>query len=189
MSAWIVEDETVNAIVSTAQQFLLVPGSLWVRDAAKTGPALMDAYLKLDEHVDDEEGRAMLARNLMALNYESVGRRYAHLNGEKPGETHPLDEFAYKVIPPRPLLAAIKTMACWSYQSCEYGCDAMPLFLFIEKLRETVAEAYVRSQPVFADRVKKVEASAMLPLPGRDMTYTGLAETVTWYRDSLEYWR
>jgi len=106
MSAFIVEDKTINGIVS------------WMHDAIvrKTDYAWCVRTLeKLGYRLDSDLGCKRLAEELFTLNCDSIEQRYGEGQAEK---FRPLD-FQFQLTRTGNPYQALKSMRCLLYQCCE----------------------------------------------------------------------
>ena len=105
MSAYIVEDQTINAIVSHIQ--LYVEGN---RDLGYQYKHLLRDYAPFDDKQIER-----LANDMFALNCNSIEQRYG--SGE-PEKFRSLD-FKYKFTLTGNKYQILKTLKCWLYQCAE----------------------------------------------------------------------
>jgi hypothetical protein len=126
MSAYIVEDITIDRIVSHVMGCHdynirgLLPGSM--------------PFAGADE----------LGRELLALNTRSVNARY--------DETEPSPEYHHTKRTCEPL-QLLKTLACFLYQSCEGDCDKEQLYMALEQIQLHVAMGIIYSRvPEYDDK-------------------------------------
>lgn len=106
MSAFIVDDKTINRVVS------------WLHDAVKrqTDFAWSARTLqKLGYKLDTELGCKRLAEEMFTLNCDSIEQRYGEGQAK---EFRPLD-FQFNFVCPPGHYQALKSMRCLLYQCCE----------------------------------------------------------------------
>ena len=143
MSAYIVEDETINKIVA----FLLFKayhgnGEEWVyRPFLRLGYQLASALP--DNTLEQEAER--LAKDLFALNVAGVNARYGK---DQAQEFRPLD-FKYKSTLPPGQLQAIKSMQCLSYQCCEGDVPEQPLYKALNECIGNCCRDWVTSSEAY----------------------------------------
>lgn len=121
MSAYIVEDATINRIVTT--------------------------IFNMDDYYTLELRRAgfdinCLGLAMLKLNWRSVEERYN--DGDL--EEYKALEFTFKE-EKCSLLQAHKSLACFLYQSCEGKCDQDMLYLLLEKIHNGMAHELVQKDP------------------------------------------
>lgn len=120
MSAWIVEDITINIIVT---HLAFDPDGHWLKDKFK----------EAGYDLETEAGRWKLGWELFSLNINSVNQRY----GKNQAETFRDLDYQYEAIR-KSKIHAYKSLGCWSYQSCEGDVSKKELF----KLMETVGNSW-----------------------------------------------
>lgn len=106
MSAFIVDDKTINGIVS------------WLNDAIKRQTDYSwcaQTLLKLGYKLDTEFGCKRIAEEMFTLNCDSIEQRYGEGQAK---EFRPLD-FQFCLIRPPNNYQALKSMRCLLYQCCE----------------------------------------------------------------------
>lgn len=128
MSAYIVETETVRYILACLNS-----------DSAelltKTAGVPFDPATEPPTAAFQRLGSAM-----MALNELSVRRRYQ--------SDDTADAYIHRIdIPDR--LRAYKALRCWLYQSCECGCDELPLWKAMKHLSNEWAHGIVEKMPEY----------------------------------------
>ena len=105
MSAYIVEDKTINNIMAS------LTGSF-----DEHLQRMMTKKLKnIGYDLHSQKDRYRLAMELFRVNCESVEQRYGKGQAEK---FRPLD-YRYETEISLPAIAFYKTLQCWLYQSCE----------------------------------------------------------------------
>ncbi len=135
MSAFIVEDETINNIVSHFRHRTLEDQYYYPRRILSN----------LGYDLGTAEGREKLARDMFALNVEAVNQRYGEGEAEK---FRPLN-FQYQHIAlPISNIQAIKTLSCWHYQCCEGDIpETSALYKAMQEVKAAMAMEIVQHSP------------------------------------------
>lgn len=132
MSAYIVEDKTINKVVTKLA---------YDRDGNWLKCKLKDAGYDLETL----EGKQKLGWDMFKLNIRSVNMRYE----DKPADTfRPLD-YRFQLEGNYPKPAVYKSLSCWMYQSCEGDCDNSPLYKLMEEVKASWADSIVASLPEY----------------------------------------
>ena len=128
MSAFIVEDKTINRVVSHLE---------WDRDGqAWTMHRLEKEGLPI---ISDELGQAMFA-----LNVEAVEQRY----GE--GEAKEFRDLNYRYSPQNAKIhQVLKSLRCWIYQCSEGSVPETPLFQIMDEYSSALALIIVSDMPEY----------------------------------------
>ena len=131
MSAFIVENKTINAVVTKLTY-------------DRNGEWQKAQFKKLGYDLDTLEGRQQLGWAMFKLNIRAVNQRY---NGDA-ADFRPLN---YKFTFENDYLkvAAIKALKCWLYQCTEGDCDKSELYLVMDKLANSWAYDVVRDLPEY----------------------------------------
>lgn len=144
MSAYVVDDKTINRIVSFLKDICDVPTvktafyDNWEWTGRAIKKLLQDAGYGGDYGLGSCDWNK-LATSLKALNILSVDCRYNEKGHYDPLELN-LNE------PYGNVYQVVKSIKCWAYQSCEGDCDKLPLFELIQKIvREICLEIVVNS--------------------------------------------
>ena len=137
MSAYVVEDQVINKIVSYLNTVATFGGHDYKYDI----PSLKKAGYDLCEEADCER----LAQNMFSLNCFSVNERYG--DGQA-AEFRPLD-FEYRFKSPRPRIEVFKALECWQYQSCEGSAGDTPLYKLMEGVKVMMAVTIVHDLPEY----------------------------------------
>ena len=103
MSAHIVNDETINAILSTARS---LNGNESLRIFNEVDGGKSDLY-----DLNDNEAAKTLGQILLDENYRSVNSRYEESEGSH--------QLAFKRVVPMKAVELLRLLDYWSYQSCE----------------------------------------------------------------------
>ena len=137
MSAFIVEDETINKVIACLNSLENGPRQArWI-----SRPLRNIAYIgKLGKTLGDA---------MFALNVASVEERYGE--GEAK-EFRSLDYTFKDMVPPGPI-AAYKALHCFLYQSCEGQCDKDKLFIALEQVKAELAQYIVNRLPQYESAV------------------------------------
>jgi hypothetical protein len=127
MSAFVVEDKTINRVVS----FLATDReSDWLRRR-------IIKELGLD--LETELGRETLGKLMFSLNVDAVNQRYGENAAQ---EFRPLN-YQYRMEISCNRLMAFKALQCWHYQCSEGDIDETPLYQLMERVQGWLAEAIV----------------------------------------------
>lgn len=130
MSAFICEDKTINRVVT----HLFDHGRDIISDF------WLEPYLKEDLSLDCEK----LGKEMFNLNVKSVEERYGE--GEAK-EFRPLDySFQYESCSK---MQVLKSLNCWSYQSCEGTCVDDPLYLLMGKVANGIMQSIINEMPEY----------------------------------------
>lgn len=137
MSAYIVNDSTINNIVNTLAG---------LRDFEYERREIKENGYDLDER----EGRQLLAVEMFKLNIAGVDARY----GEGEAKTfRPLD-FTYKQTLPTVKIQLYKSLSCFLYQCAEgdiYKDNG--LYAILERIKSSIAENIIHALPEY-DKAK-----------------------------------
>ena len=132
MSAYVVEDQVINKIVS----FLNV-AALGSDGYNYDIRSLKEAGYDLSTEADCER----LAFEMFALNCFSVNERY----GDGQHKEFRAMDFEYHFKSPRPRIEVYKALECWQYQSCEGRASDTKLYTIMEGVRNAMAATIVHS--------------------------------------------
>jgi hypothetical protein len=129
MSAFVVDDRTINRIVT------------WLELAAysKGNPHWHDAETirkRLGYNLATPGEAERLANDMFTLNCQAVNQRYS----DKPARTdfHPRP-FVYKATMPVRVIQALKHLSCWLYQCSEGDIPETEMFQAFDRIRYDVA--------------------------------------------------
>lgn len=142
MSAFVVTDKTINQVVSYLCDDRAAKWWFWPRvaEVLEIAPQHLTA-----EWMATDDGLSYLGAEMRLLNVDSVRQRYSA--AERKG-----------MIPARPYcyqyelcdrFQALKSLACWLYQSCEGTCHTEPLYELMEELKYEWAMAIVNDLPEY----------------------------------------
>ena len=132
MSAFMVEDKTINKIVTKLAY-------------DRNGDWIKRKVLDCGYDVNSLQDRQKLGWDMFSLNIRSVNQRY---------DDHPADTF-------RPLnykfalegnytkIHVLKALKCWLYQSCEGDCDQSPLYKLMDEIANAWAYNIVSDMPEY----------------------------------------
>ncbi len=134
MSAFMVEDETINRIVT------------WLRREVSTSRFAIDRLAR-KYGIDLVGGNwdAKLAKAMFQLNCDGVNARYGEGEAEK---FRPLD-FRYKPEVNFSLVQVLKSLQCWMYQCCEGDVPRTKLYQFFEEVEHHLALKIVMDLPEY----------------------------------------
>ncbi len=134
MSAFMVEDETINRIVTWLRREVSTSHFAIDRSARKNGIDLVS--FNWDEK---------LARAMFQLNCDGVNARYGEGEAEK---FRPLN-FTYKPEVYHSLVQVLKSLQCWMYQCCEGDIPKTKLYQFFEEVENHLALKIVMDLPEY----------------------------------------
>ena len=137
MSAYIVEDETINRIVS------------FLADSAETNKIWLYYPIRnLGYELDKPLHVKRLAEEMFTLNCQSVEGKYGegeaeYMSGEQ--------MFVYQPISPLRFnqYQALKSLGCYLYQSCEGGCEQSPLYQALDAIKGKLAYHLICETPQY----------------------------------------
>jgi len=130
MSAFIVEDRTINIIVN------------WI----DTNEYLKRELKKLNYDTDNPDYKEMLANDMFYLNVEAVEQRYGD------GEAEKFRDLNFKYVPyySAPMIQVYKALNCYLYQCYEGNVPEAPLIKFLdEEVRLTLADEIISKLPEY----------------------------------------
>ena len=138
MSAYIVEDETINRVVT------------WLRREVAISHFTLDRLAReYDVDLTSDGWDAKLAQAMFQLNCDGVNARYGKGEAEK---FRPLN-FTYKPEIPYSLVQVLKSLQCWHYQCSEGDVPKTKLYQFFEEVEHHVALKIVMNLPAY-DKAK-----------------------------------
>ena len=123
MSAFIVDDKTVNRILAQLR-------CSWESGGHGTTPYPPDDMPQPADPRDYADAAREVGQQMRDLNVAAVQARYPG-GGDLPGP-HPLLPYEYQYVPPAPLVATIKSLRCFLYQCSEGTIPERPLFKKLE---------------------------------------------------------
>lgn len=136
MSAYMVDDITINSVVSHI--YNVIQGST----------SLGWEYKRLlkDYPLHSELGYVKLAEDMFKLNIAGVNARY----GEGEAATfRPLD-FNYRYVIPENDTQVLKSLQCWQYQCCEGDIpETSELYKTMEQIENTLAFHILEETPFY----------------------------------------
>ena len=141
MSAFVVDDETINRVVSWLNVQAMGGAEKW-RYCLK--PIHRSGYI-----LDTEIGCKRLGEEMFTVNCNSIEQRY----GE--GEAKEFRDLDYKYVfmgfgAVQNVEQVIKSLRCWLYQSCEGNIpETSVLYQAMEQLSKDIAFAIVQASPKY----------------------------------------
>ena len=148
MSAYVVDDDCINRIVTYFINVSTGNGHEW------TLRPLEEIGFKIKRNTEEQK---RLAEEMFALNVQSVNERYGQNQAEgfrelnfqfKPGlkeMAYGISQLCYEVT----FFQALKSLACFLYQSCEGTCDNLPLYLALRDVQNRLCINYVNNRPEY----------------------------------------
>lgn len=134
MSAFIVEDTTINRVVT------------WLTSEVSTSHFTIDQLArKYDVDLTSDGWDEKLAHAMFQLNCDGVNARYGV--GEA-GKFRPLN-FTYQPEQYFSLVQVLKSLQCWLYQCCEGDVPTTKLYQFFEEVEHHLALKIVSSLPEY----------------------------------------
>ncbi|RPJ40123.1 MAG: hypothetical protein EHM35_00525 [Planctomycetaceae bacterium] len=134
MSAYVVEDKTINRIVDFFYTKLLGDRFYWpARGITEAGYDL-----------DKREDRERLASAMFALNVEAVNARYP----DSAEQFRPLN-FTYCPTPAPLPVSAYKSLRCWLYQCSEGNVPKTDLYKLMDEASKLLAMQIVDDSPAY----------------------------------------
>ena len=118
MSAFIVQDKTINRVVT------------WMAEETRRNPYFAQ---KIEQGLllstDDHQWEAKLARAMFQLNIDGVNARYG------PGEAQKFRTLDFTFRPEHALdkVQVLKSLQCWLYQCCEGRIMYSPMYRFFDE--------------------------------------------------------
>jgi hypothetical protein len=142
MSAYVVQDRTINKIVAFLSERKDGLGSDAARAFKELGYNIVPNGDTLSKTADSEQKR--LAKDLFEMNCRAVDQRYA----DHPAKTefHP-KPFKHEWEDAPPALEAIKRMGCLGYQCCEGHVPEEPLYKALREAQNAAALSYIYDLP------------------------------------------
>ena len=137
MSAFIVEDTTINKIVTWFRR------EVYRRESNTLDQLAKKYQIDLVSDVWDEP----LANAMFALNCEAVNARYGDGEAEK---FRPLT-FIFRPEPYVTLVEVYKSLQCWLYQCCEGDVPETKLYQFFREIENYLARKIVMALPEYEE--------------------------------------
>jgi hypothetical protein len=138
MSAFMVEDETINRIVT------------WLRREVSTSRFAIDRLArKYRIDLVSSNWDEKLAKAMFQLNCDGVNQRY----GEGEAKRFRSLNFRYKPEFDHSLVQVLKSLQCWMYQCCEGDVPKTKLYQFFEEVERHLALKIVMNLPEY-DKAK-----------------------------------
>ena len=134
MSAFMVEDKTINRIVT------------WLAREVRTSYSTIDRLArKYRIDITSDNWQENLANAMFQLNCEGVNARYGTGQAE---EFRPLN-FTYKIEMSFSLAQVLKSLQCWHYQCCEGDVPESNLYKFFVEVENHLALKIVMDLPEY----------------------------------------
>jgi len=134
MSAFIVEDKTINRVVT------------WLRREVSTSHVAMDRLArKYGIDLVSDNWNEKLARAMFQLNCDGVNARYGQGEAEK---FRPLN-FTYKPECDTLRVQVLKSLQCWKYQCSEGEVPKTKLYQFFVEVEHHLALEIVMDLPAY----------------------------------------
>ena len=134
MSAFMVEDETINRIVT------------WLRREVSTSHFAIDRLArKYGVYLGSSNWDEKLANAMFQLNCDGVNARYGEGEAE---QFRPLN-FRHKPEVYFSLVQVLKSLQCWMYQCCEGEVPQTKLYQFFEEVENHLALKIVMDLPEY----------------------------------------
>lgn len=135
MSAYIVEDNTINKAVSRLIDITKDSDDSWITYD------LLKKY-----NLNDIADAKRLAHDMFLLNIRSVNARYA----DNPADQFRSLHFKFEYIPLVNKFAAIKALDCWQYQCCESDIpETSELYQLMDKIIGNMSKAIILKMPQY----------------------------------------
>jgi len=134
MSAYVVDDATINKVVSFLALKQQGSRGFYPADA-------LEGYYDLRDEADVSK----LAYDMFDLNCIAVDQRYGE--GEA-AEFRPLD-FEYRFVMPPPIIVVYKALNTWLYQCSEGNVPGRKLYQLMDSVSNRLAHEIVRSTPQY----------------------------------------
>jgi len=132
MSAFIVEDVTVNKVISKLA-------------ADRDGEWIKRKVLKAGYDLETHEGKNKLGWDMFSLNIRAVNMRY----DDKPADQFRPLNYKYVGVFNCQKIHCLKALQCWLYQCSEGDCDQSPLYKLMEEIKNEWALDIVRKLPEY----------------------------------------
>lgn len=148
MSCYIVEDETINRIVS----FCFWEHEDRIKHTIKQ--VFEDIGINLwGFHNDKETDNAMriFGEKLLAMNVMSYYARYSHQEDTKDDIAEAIKEYKFEDLPlsEREHCQVLMSIQCFLYQCSEGDVDETPLFLGLRKIEESIKSHLISQMPKY----------------------------------------
>jgi hypothetical protein len=132
MSAYIVEDKTINIVVGWLE-----------RELANSRFTLDRLAREFDIDLASDKWDEKLAHAMLQLNCDGVNVRY----GEEKAEKFRPHDFVYEPERHHSLVQVIKSLQCWKYQCSEGDVPDTKLYQFFEEVEKYIALKIVTDLP------------------------------------------
>jgi len=137
MSAYIVEDTTINKVVT------------WLRREVSTNHFSLEVARKYNIDLTSDQWEEKLAKAMFQLNCHGVIARYG---AGEPEKFRP-QNFTHKPEPYGSLVQVFKSLQCWMYQCNEGDVPQTKLYQFFEEVERYLAVKIVMDLPEY-DKAK-----------------------------------
>lgn len=133
MSAFVVEDKTINRIVT----FLAMDRDVdWMR---------RDIVRKLGFSIADQAGKEKLGKLMFELNVNAVNQRY----GPDEAASFRLLDYKFRTELYGNSIQVFKSLECWLYQCSEGNVPESELYQFMEHIAGQIAKGIVMNLPAY----------------------------------------
>lgn len=136
MSAFVVEDKTINRIVSFFA--LMDAGGAWY----------VRQFKEIGYNLEEAKDQRNLAQAMFELNCRAVDQRYA--KGLARSEFHP-EPFEFRLIFGASPIEIVKALRCWRYQCSEGDIPEHPLYKFMDGIIASMCETIVDKLPEYQE--------------------------------------
>lgn len=132
MSAFLVEDKTINAIIA---------GITLHRSISH----VKEKIESIGYELDTVEGRKKLGWDMFALNIRAVSQRYV----DSPADQFRPLNYTFKPESYYSLVFICKALGCWLYQCAEGDCCEKELYKLMQDAKNKIANEIVRGLPEY----------------------------------------
>lgn len=139
MSAYIVEDKTINGIVA------------FLRGNRNLESAVDYRLRPLGHGVYDREHCEALASALYLMNCDAVDDRYG--KGTAAQDEAEVQTFPYRALAPGGSIPTFKSLQCFLYQCSEGDVPERPLYKAMEAIKNALAEQIIDGLPAYEKAV------------------------------------
>jgi hypothetical protein len=134
MSAFIVEDKTINTIITMLKNSESCFNSSWyIRKLKESG------------YYFEDGGEEKLGREMFELNCRAVDERY----GEGQAKEFRNLNYSFNHQPFYTVISAYKSLQCWLYQCSEGTVPESPLFKLMQDISNNIANHIVSRMPEY----------------------------------------
>ncbi len=132
MSAFLVEDKTINKVVSKLAM-------------DREGEWMRRRFAEAGYDLNTAAGKQKLGWDMFGLNIRAVNMRY---KGGQAEDFRPLN-YKYAGEYNFTRINALKSLECWEYQCSEGDCDQSPLFLLMKDVELSWCKEIIRALPEY----------------------------------------